>query len=165
MAAPARLTTLLEPLLESLGFELVLLEFQTIPGASILRLYIEPARAWRHARRLSAGQPGSLGTARRPKTRLPAPTGSRSLRRDWDRLLTKPAHFARFAGEEVKLQTFEPIDNRRRWGGLLKGLDDQGRVLLEVPEQGLVAFPPEAIERARVVPDYTKEFQQDIQAR
>jgi ribosome maturation factor RimP len=36
-----------------------------------------------------------------------------------ERRLLKPEHFARFAGEKIRLALREPIENRRRWEGIL----------------------------------------------
>lgn len=47
-----------------------------------------------------------------------------------DRPLTRPKDFEAFAGFEVKLETHEPIEGRKRFRGKLLGLDEQGRVKL-----------------------------------
>lgn len=50
-----------------------------------------------------------------------------------DRPLVKRTDFGRFAGREVKLETFVPLEGRRRFRGMLKGLKDD-TVLLSMPE-------------------------------
>lgn len=47
-----------------------------------------------------------------------------------DRPLTRPKDFEAYAGFEVKLETHEPIEGRKRFRGKLLGLDEQGRVKL-----------------------------------
>jgi ribosome maturation factor RimP len=50
-----------------------------------------------------------------------------------DRPLTRLKDFARWEGYEVRLETDEPIDGRRRFRGTLEGVRD-GEVLLAIPE-------------------------------
>lgn len=48
-----------------------------------------------------------------------------------DRPLTKLAHFGRFAGNEVKIETSVVVDGRKRFKGVLKGVEG-ANVLLEM---------------------------------
>ncbi|WP_044564255.1 ribosome maturation factor RimP, partial [Azospirillum sp. B4] len=41
-----------------------------------------------------------------------------------DRPLTRPKDFERFAGFEVRVETSQPVDDRRRFIGMLKGIED-----------------------------------------
>lgn len=50
-----------------------------------------------------------------------------------DRPLTRLKDFERYEGYEVKLETSEMIDGRRRFKGVLAGVED-GEVLVEIPE-------------------------------
>jgi ribosome maturation factor RimP len=50
-----------------------------------------------------------------------------------DRPLTRLKDFERYAGYEAKLETDELIDGRRRFKGVLAGVED-GEVLIEIPE-------------------------------
>jgi ribosome maturation factor RimP len=50
-----------------------------------------------------------------------------------DRPLTRLKEFERWEGYEAKLETSEPIDGRRRFRGVLEGVQD-GEVLLAIPE-------------------------------
>ena len=69
-----------------------------------------------------------------------------------DRALTKPMHFDRFAGEEVKL-TIEPaFEGLRKLNGILIGYSDDA---VTVDVNGVVTRIPYAnVARARVVPQY-----------
>ncbi len=44
-----------------------------------------------------------------------------------DRPLTRPKDFDRFAGHEAKIETHEPIDGRKRFKGILKGVAADNR--------------------------------------
>lgn len=69
-----------------------------------------------------------------------------------DRALTKPEHFERFAGEEVKLTLQPPVDGQRKLTGHLEGFEDN-RVVVSV--DGIVNKVPYAnVARARVLPQY-----------
>ncbi|MCY4303964.1 MAG: ribosome maturation factor RimP [Aestuariivita sp.] len=50
-----------------------------------------------------------------------------------DRPLTRIKDFMDFAGREAKLETYEPIDGRRRFRGILAGFED-GEVLITMNE-------------------------------
>jgi len=66
-----------------------------------------------------------------------------------DRPLTKPQHYARFAGHVAKVELKLPRDGRRRFTGTLKGVADD-QVLLETEAETL-ALPLAEIERAKLV--------------
>ena len=46
-----------------------------------------------------------------------------------DRKLTRPEDFMRFAGNLVKVQTFEPIRNNRHWQGRLTAVAEDGKAI------------------------------------
>ncbi|MFO1209635.1 MAG: ribosome maturation factor RimP [Amaricoccus sp.] len=66
-----------------------------------------------------------------------------------DRPLTRLKDFERWAGYEAKLETGEPIDGRRRFKGMLQGIQD-GEVLLEIPE-GTIGLNFDMISDAKLV--------------
>ena len=66
-----------------------------------------------------------------------------------DRPLTKPGHFTRFAGREIKVKTFAPVQDRRSFRGVLLGFDD-GVVELEA-EGSKFQIPFEVIAKANLV--------------
>ena len=68
-----------------------------------------------------------------------------------DRPLKKRSDFERFAGRQVKLRTYAPIDGRKNWKGALLGLDgDDVKVEVDGEEY---AVPLKMIARANLVPD------------
>ena len=67
-----------------------------------------------------------------------------------DRTLTKPAHFQRFMGENVRVKLRFPLDGRRNFRGALKAADDEN---IEVEVDGEShSLPLATIESARLVP-------------
>lgn len=69
-----------------------------------------------------------------------------------DRALTKPADFRKFAGQEVELRLRLPVNGRRRFTGLLRGMEADA-VHLEVA--GVThSFAMTDLEKARLVPRF-----------
>lgn len=66
-----------------------------------------------------------------------------------DRPLTRPEHFARFAGFEAKLETRAEVHGRKRFRGRLVGVDGD-RVRLATAE-GELALPLADLQRAKLV--------------
>lgn len=66
-----------------------------------------------------------------------------------DRPLTRPKDFQRFAGHEAKVETTEPIDNRKRFKGRLLGLAGEA-VKLDV-EGAELELPLNIIHKAKLV--------------
>ena len=67
-----------------------------------------------------------------------------------DRRLSKPAHFARFLGEVVKVKLRMPQDGRRNYRGTLLSANEEN---IEVEVDGEAhRLPIKTIELARLVP-------------
>lgn len=71
----------------------------------------------------------------------------------FDRPLRKRAHWERFVGSRVKVETSVPRDGRRRWTGTIVRMKDESLVELEVDGQP-VELALEDIRHARLVPDF-----------
>lgn len=145
-----KLTAMLEPAVESLGYELVLLELAGQGPNSTLRLYIDA--------------PGGidLGDCERVSKEVaslldvedPIPQAYRLevSSPGLDRPLAKPAHFERFAGHDVRISLSWPRDGRKNFSGVLRGIDGSA-VLLETAG-GVIELELSEIERARLVPRF-----------
>lgn len=151
-----RLETLLEPVVTDLGYELLLVEYNTGPGrgAGLLRLYIDHADgiAVEDCERVSREVSGVLDVEDPIRSEYQLEVSSPGL----DRPLVKPAHFERFMGEEVKLQLLEPRMGRRRYRGHL--LEVSGNVIRLRVDGQTEEFELAEIERARLVPDFDREM-------
>ena len=66
-----------------------------------------------------------------------------------DRPLTKPIHFQKFAGNEVKIETDELVDGRKRFKGELKGIE--GSDVLLVMDETVYQIPFDAIAKAKII--------------
>jgi ribosome maturation factor RimP len=69
-----------------------------------------------------------------------------------DRVLKKVADFERFAGSEITLRLRLPLNGRRNFTGVLRGVRE-GKIRLSV-DAGEFEFDLEAIDKARLVPSY-----------
>ena len=69
-----------------------------------------------------------------------------------DRILRKPADFARFSGHDARLRMRVPIDGQRNFVGVLSGVED-GKVKLQ-SEDGCRTLDLAQIEKARLVPKF-----------
>jgi ribosome maturation factor RimP len=138
------LGALLEATLPPLGYELV--DWERSPRSGLVRVFIDKpngvdvedcARVSHHLTRLFAVEGIDF-----ERLEVSSP--------GLDRPLTKPADFARFAGEEADLRLTEPVANARRIKGILRGCAD-GAVLIETGK-GMLSIPISGIGRARLVP-------------
>jgi ribosome maturation factor RimP len=149
-----KLSDIVTPVVESLGYELVLLEFAGATRHGTLRLFIDSPGGITvsDCERVSREIAAVLDVEDPIATPYQLEVSSPGL----DRPLVTPAHFQRFIGETVKVQLWAARDNRRRYVGVLVAADEQG-IELTLPE-GRVQLPYENIERARLVPDFDREL-------
>jgi len=155
MALQDRLKSMLEPVVEALGYELVLLEFNPHGGSATLRLFIDAPGGITlgDCESVSREVEGLLDVEDPIPQNYRLEVSSPGL----DRPLVKPAHYERFAGSSAKVQLVAPRDGRRKFQGVLRGLRGEN-VLLETPDAGTVELALSEIERARLVPDYEQEL-------
>lgn len=143
-------TEMAEAIAESLGLEIVDVEYVKEGQGYFLRVFID--------------KPGGVGLddcealSRILSDRLdevdPIP-GSYSLEVSspgLERPLKKPADFQRFSGQKVKVRTYAPIDGRKNWTGMLLGFSD-GEVQLDVDGEP-TAIPFDSIAKAHLVAEF-----------
>ena len=143
-----RLISLIEPLLNQLGYELVELEFAPAHGRGSLRIFIDRPEGIgisdceRVSREVSArlDVEDPIATAYALEVSSPGD----------DRVLRTHAHFERFQGARVLVELIAPRDGRRRFTGMLQEVSATG-VALEVDRQR-VELPFGEIAKARLAP-------------
>ena len=150
-----RLVELLEPLVENLGYELVLLEFNAHKGSALVRLFIDAPGGITvgDCEKVSREVEGRLDVEDPIPQNYRLEVSSPGL----DRPLVKPGHFERFAGQVARVQLLAPQAGRRKFQGVLRGLRSDS-VVLETADAGTVEVALGNIERARLVPDFEKEL-------
>ncbi|NKF22639.1 ribosome maturation factor RimP [Solimonas marina] len=148
-----RLEQILEPLIDSLGYELLLLEYSPNPRNAMLRLYIDGPSGITldDCERVSKEVSGALDVEDPIRSAYRLEVSSPGL----DRPLVKPAHFQRFAGQQARVQLMAPVNGRRRFVGEIVAADAD--VLRIQTEEGVAEIPFADIDRARLVPDYDQE--------
>ncbi|MFP5306690.1 MAG: ribosome maturation factor RimP [Gammaproteobacteria bacterium] len=148
-----RLQQLLEPVVESVGYELLLLEFSPSTKHGLLRLYIDSPGGITidDCERVSREVAAALDVEDPISSGYRLEVSSPGL----DRPLVKPEHFERFINEQARVQLLAPRNGRRRFVGWIRGVGD-GAVRLDTAE-GPVEIPVAEIDRARLVPEYDRE--------
>jgi len=126
-AAPD-LTAIAEPICAAHGVELVDLRLEREPGGQVLRVVIDregtgdtpkSGVTLDDCRQVSRDLASALDVHDAITSRYRLEVTSPGL----DRPLVRPAHFAKYAGEEAKLTTRTPVDGRRNFRGTLLGID------------------------------------------
>lgn len=146
--APENLISLLRPVIENLGYELVGIEYVPQGNYSLLRIFIDSDEgiAITDCERVSRQVSGLLDVEDVVRGRYNLEVSSPGL----DRPLFSEAHFLRFKGELVKVRLSVPLEGRRKFTGIIRGIDS-GILELEVDAQ-TVSVPFNSIEKANLVP-------------
>jgi len=142
------LVKLLEPAIEKLGYELADLELKLGGTDGLLRLFIDKDGGIEidDCSSVSRQVSAILGVEDTLPGNYTLEVSSPGL----DRTLTKPAHFQRFMGEDVKVKLRFPLEGRRNFRGALKAADEEN---IEVEVDGEShSLPIATIESARLVP-------------
>ena len=145
-----RLTEMFTPSVEDLGYELVGIEYIRAGSHSTLRVYIDQETGIlvddcaAVSRQISA-----LMDVEDPITNeYTLEVSSPGL----ERPLFNAAHYATFAGEEVKIQLRMPIQNRRRWKGIIDSVE--GEIICVNVDGTLERFALSNIQKANIVPKF-----------
>lgn len=141
-----------EPLAAQEGLELVEVELGSGPGGTVLRLFIDKQGGVTHddCSSISHAVSGALDVEDPIDGAYDLEVSSPGL----DRPLRTPEHFARAAGQKVRVKTFGPVpelENRKTFVGVLQGFDD-GKVAVDVDGK-LFRIPHALISKANV--EYT----------
>lgn len=147
-----QINEMLRPVVTAMGYELVGVELRT-GRPSLLRVYIDHAEGITvdDCERVSHQVGGLLDVEEPIGGDYTLEVSSPGL----DRPLFEADHYRRFAGERVRLKLALPLDGRRKFSGLLRGLDDAEQVMLDTT-QGEIAIPLTQIESARLIPDFDR---------
>ena len=142
------LIRLLEPTIERMGYELTDLELKVGGRSGLVRIFIDQDEGVdiddceAVSRQVSA-----ILDVEDP---LPGNYTLEVSSPGLDRTLTKPAHFQRFMGEDVRVKLRFPLAGRRNFLGALKSADEEN---IEVEVDGEAhKLPIATIESARLVP-------------
>jgi len=144
-----RISALVEPSIESMGYDLVRVLFQ---GRQSLTLQIMAER--RDGLAMTVEDCADISRAVSAILDVEDPiTAAYTLEVSSpgiDRPLCRARDYERFAGFEIKLETLMPIEGRKRFRGKLLGLDGEGRVRL-LAEPGDMTIPLTEVKGAKLV--------------
>ncbi|MEM7764675.1 MAG: ribosome maturation factor RimP [Pseudomonadota bacterium] len=143
------LETLLLPVLEGMGYELVDLEYQGAGKGAVLRVYIDGPDGITLDDCAAVSQ--QISAVLDVEDPIPGEYNLEISSPGVDRPLKRPAHYEKYTGEQIKVKMQKGYPGRLRLKGTLKGLND-GQVLLEVGDEQHT-LPLQKIESARLVPD------------
>lgn len=138
----------LEKVILAMGFELVDLEFKPLGGRYFLRVFIDSEQGISHCdcSRVSGALDPVLEEGDYFKQSYILEVSSPGL----DRLLKKKKDFERFKGKKIKLKTKTLINNQKTFRGLLKGLNNEDKVMVELNKGELLEISLTDLEYARL---------------
>ena len=143
-----QIVQMLDPTVEAMGFELWGLEYMSQGRHTLLRLYIDGENGVSvDDCALVSRQVGSVLDVENPIT------GDYTLEVSspgMDRLLFKLEQFPGYVGEIVELRLRTPFEGRRKYRGILKGIEGED-VVVQVDEHEYL-LPHSAIDKARIQP-------------
>jgi len=139
---------LTEPI-RHLGYELVACDYRSVGGRPTLQVFIdrEGGVSIDDCVTVNRGIGDLLDVEDIVEGRYDLEVSSPGL----DRPLRREADFVRFAGREVRVRTFEPLDGRRNFRGRIGSVDD-GIVEIEI-DNNTYRVPVAAMERANLIVD------------
>ena len=155
MAVSERLQSLLQPVVEDLGYELVGVEYQSNPKNRVVRVYIdrEPdGIGVEDCERISREVSAVLDVEEPVPGQYTLEVSSPGV----ERPLFTGAHFSRFVGEMAAVQLAVPLNNRRRFKGIIARAD-KSTVVLQVDGED-VELTVADIARAHLAPDLEALF-------
>lgn len=143
--------SLIEPVVEGMGYEVVDIDFRPHPTDGLLRIYIDKSDGvLLEDCELVSKQISSLLDVEDP---IPGQFNLEISSPGMDRPLRKIQDFERFSGEKVKIKLSVPtLEGQRNFSGKLMGMQDQ-EVILEVDGETHY-LPLDSIEKARLVPQF-----------
>jgi len=145
-----RLQEMLEPIAESMGFELWGIEYLSQGKDSVLRIYIDAENGISvdDCAQMSHQASGILDVEDTISGMYSLEVSSPGL----DRLLFKLEHYQAYVGHVLKIKLRMPFDGRRNFKGQLKGVEGD-EVVIEVDNEEYL-LPIDYIDKAQVEPQY-----------
>ena len=145
------LTELLAPVVADLGLECLGVEYSPSHGNSLVRIYIDAADrpvTVDDCEAVSRQVSATLDVNDPIQGRYTLEVSSPGL----DRPLYTPEQFARFVGQQAKVEVNLPIDGRRRFQGPIRGVEDATIVLEQ--DGRPVRIAQANIHKAKLVPQF-----------
>lgn len=143
-----KLEAMLQPVVEGLGYEFWGLEFRSQGHHSMLRIFIdaEAGISVDDCEKVSRQVSGVLDVEDPIQSEYTLEVSSPGM----DRPLFRLEQFEAFVGHKVQIRLRMAFEGRRKFQGLLKGIEGQDVVVIVDDHEYLLPF--DSIERAHIVP-------------
>ncbi len=144
-----QLETILKPVVEGLGYELWGIEYRSRGHQSLLRVFIDDTDVGvgvDDCEKVSRQISGVLDVEDPIQSEYTLEVSSPGM----DRPLFRSEQFSAFVGHKVQIRLRMAFEGRRKFQGLLKGVEGQD-VIVEVDDHEYL-LPFDSIERANIVP-------------
>jgi len=142
------LTKLFEPVVESMGYELVGIEFHSSEHHGVLRLYIDHDNGItvddcaKVSRQISA----VIDVEDPIEMAFDLEVSSPGINRP----LFKLGDFEKYNGEKAKIKLGVALNGRKNFSGILKGIDNEQHVIIDVDNE-IFELPHQDIAKAHLV--------------
>ena len=146
-----QLEEILRPVVEGLGYELWGIEFRSRGTNSMLRIFIDDAEngiSIEDCEKVSRQVSGVMDVEDPIQTEYTLEVSSPGM----DRPLFCLEHYREFVGHTVKLRLRMAFEGRRKFQGLIKGVEDDD-VIIQVDDHEYL-LPFDSIEKASIVPTF-----------
>lgn len=142
-----KVSSIIEPVINTLGIELVEIELNKMRGEALLRIFIEKEGGitiddCEHVSR-------DVAAVLEVEDPIPSSYVLEVSSPGLDRPLKAPKDFKRFAGKKARVTTLEPIDKQTFFVGEIDEAGDSEIVLL-LPENKKITIPYNTISKARL---------------
>jgi ribosome maturation factor RimP len=146
----AKLTQLLQPLVEDLGYEFVGLEYSSNPKNPVVVIYIDrPEGIAIEDCETVSREVAALLDVEDP---IPGHYNLEVSSPGLDRPLFTVEQFARFTGQQAAISVYAPVDGRRKFKGTILSAGDDSVTIEQDGNE--VSLETGNIVKARLVPDY-----------
>lgn len=147
--APVNVQAVIAPVVSSLGYELVGVEYLMQGRGALLRVYIDSENGITldDCTRVSHQVSGVLDVEDIIRGQYQLEVSSPGL----DRPLFTEEHFVRFSGHKAKLKLTTPLHGQRKFRGILSGVEDSD-LQLDVDGE-VLSIPFNNIEKANLIPE------------
>ncbi len=150
MRVPVGMTELLEPAIESLGYELLGIEYHSQGKHSILRLFIDSPNG------INADDCGNVSHQVSGILDVEEPLkGSYSLEVSSpgiDRPLFKLKHYEQFIGSNIKLKLREAVGDQKKFKGEITHIDGQKIFIFCEDIKSEIGFEITEVDKANLIP-------------
>lgn len=146
-----QLEEILRPVVEGLGYELWGIEFRSRGHDSMLRVFIDDAEngiAIEDCEKVSRQISGVMDVEDPIQTEYTLEVSSPGM----DRPLFRLEHYQEFVGHMVKLRLRMAFEGRRKFQGLIKGVEGDEVVIVVDDHEYLLPF--DSIDKASIVPAF-----------